>query len=1106
MLNMPHTRLLTLATTILIFSLKLLIADEPHPGGPSYNPPVAAASDDAERSIARIRVPADLKVELFAAEPLLANPVAFCIDERGRFFVAETFRLHAGVTDNRQHMDWLADDLACRTVADRVAMYRKYLGDQFATYVTEHERVRMIEDSDGDGRADRSTVFADGFSDAADGIGAGLLARDGNVWFTCIPSLWLLRDEDGDGRAEKRSALQTGYGIHVAFLGHDLHGLKFGPDGKLYFSIGDRGFHVEQSGKTISYPDTGAVVRCNPDGTDLEVVHTGLRNPQELAFDEYGNLFTGDNNSDGGDKARWVHVVEGGDSGWRIGYQYLTTPHRRGPWNAEKLWFPAPEGDGAYLLQPLANFADGPSGLTYYPGTGLSEKYRGQFFLCDFRGSSGMSGVRSLKLKPRGATFEVTDTEQPIWAVLATDIEFGADGALYVADWVDGWDKPGKGRIFRVFDPKTAGSSELTEVKRLLTEPMAKRPTEELIRLLSHADMRVRQSAQFALADKVSASINALEKLAHSDSDQLSRIHAIWGLGQIARTDAKALNTLPTLLEQSDAEIAAQAAKVLGDAGQVAAAPQLIQLLRSPAPRPKFFAAIALGKLKSAEATTALLELLRENSNADQYLRHAAVMGLVGCADDNALKSAMRDDSAAVRLGVLLAMRRRAMPEVATFLKDANSALVVEAARAIYDVPIPAGNAALAALATDDQLAEPAMLRALAANAAVGDAAAARRLSAVAVHQTTSELVRLEALNYLAQWSSPSTLDRFLGAWRPMVARSATDACAALEPNLPKLFEEKSDKLREAAADACGQLQLAAAVPGLLKLADNSEYPSAIRVAALTAIGKIGDPVLDGLVERAVNDKDDKMRTAGLQLLAKVSPDKALPVIARVLDAGTIGEQQGAFASLGDMSGEAVQSLVGQWLDRLAADQVDARVRLDLLQAAERLPGKTIQDRLQSIVAARPADDPLANYRETLVGGDSSRGRTIFYEKTAVSCLRCHKIGLRGGEVGPNLTHVAKDKTREYLLEALVAPNRKIAEGFETVVVTTTDGKAITGVFKGEDDKELRLATFEGQAIVIPKADIDERGRGLSAMPEQAVQQLTKFELRDLVEFLAGQK
>ena len=99
-------------------------------------------------------------------------------------------------------------------------------------------------------------------------------------------------------------------------------------------------------------------------GSNLEVFATGLRNPQELAFDQYGNLFTGDNNSDSGDRARWVHVVQDGDTGWRMEYQYLSD---RGPFNREKIWHPYNDDTPAYIVPPIRNFADGPSGLVYYP-------------------------------------------------------------------------------------------------------------------------------------------------------------------------------------------------------------------------------------------------------------------------------------------------------------------------------------------------------------------------------------------------------------------------------------------------------------------------------------------------------------------------------------------------------------------------------------------------------------------------------------------------------------------------------------------------------------------------------------------------------------------
>src|SRR5690606_9817754 len=320
--------------------------------------------------------------------------------------------------------------LAAQTVEDRLAYIKKHLGEKAADYTKHDDRIRLLEDTNGDGSMDKATVFADRFNGILDGTGAGVLMHRGNVYYTNIPHLWLLQDKNNDGKAEVRESLHHGYGVRFAFRGHDMHGLVIGPDGRLYFSIGDRGLNVTtKEGKQLVNPESGAVLRCELDGSNLELFATGLRNPQELAFDNYGNLFTGDNNSDSGDKARWVYVVEGGDTGWRMSYQYLGD---RGPFNREKIWHAYNKDETpAYIVPPVQpNIASGPSGLAYYPGTGLGEHFRNRFLLVDFRGGPGNSGVRTFRVKPKGAFFEVVDAEETLWSILATDVDFGPDGAL----------------------------------------------------------------------------------------------------------------------------------------------------------------------------------------------------------------------------------------------------------------------------------------------------------------------------------------------------------------------------------------------------------------------------------------------------------------------------------------------------------------------------------------------------------------------------------------------------------------------------------------------------------------------------------------------------
>src|SRR5262249_36235474 len=223
------------------------------------------------------------------------------------------------------------------------------------------------------------------------------------------------------------------------------------------------------------------------------------------------------------------------------------------------------DGQPAHIVPPLAHLANGPSGLTHHPGTGLlPERYRDHFFLCDFRGSAGGSGIHAFTVRQKGAAFELGKREQFAWGVLATDCDFGPDGAFYLSDWVEGWGCTGKGRIYKVFDPARADDPAAREVKKLLAEGMGKRPVAELAKLLGHADQRVRQEAQFALAERgTPEAAEVLRRVAHDSKDQLARLHAVWGLGQRAfRTGRPAL--VVRLLTDPDGEVRAQAAKVLG--------------------------------------------------------------------------------------------------------------------------------------------------------------------------------------------------------------------------------------------------------------------------------------------------------------------------------------------------------------------------------------------------------------------------------------------------------------------------------------------------------------------------------------------------------------
>lgn len=1098
-----------IALTLLICPtapLHLNLASAAEPVRPPQAPKIASASDEGQRALGAFRIPTGFKGSLFAAEPMLANPVAFFVNRQGKVYVCETFRQKKGVEDNRSHAHWLDDDLAAQTVEDRLAYIKKHLGERAIEYTKQDDRIRLLADSDGDGRADKSTVFADGFNEIVAGTGAGVLEHEGNVYFTCIPNLWLLRDEDNDGRADVRKSLHYGFGVRFAFRGHDMHGLIVGPDGRLYFSIGDRGYNVRTPNGRLKNPDSGAVFRCELDGSNLEVFAMGLRNPQELAFDDYGNLFTGDNNSDSGDKARWVNVVEGGDSGWRMYYQYLSD---RGPFNREKIWHPFHEGQPAFIVPPVANVADGPSGLAYYPGTGSPEDFNGRFFLCDFRGGAANSGVRSFRVKPKGAFFELIDQDQPFWNILATDIAFASDGSVLISDWVHGWDGLGKGRIYRFASPVASQAKESVDVKHLLADGLSEFSDDELIGWLGYGDQRVRQMAQFELVKRNEPELMAKTAL-DKEQNLLGRLHALWGLGQLARkqavTERKLRWLFQSLLRDPHPEIRAQAARVICDSRISGLQQSLLPLLKDDSLRVRYFAALAIGKSgRNADCVEPLLSMLAENKDQDPIVRHGGIMGLVGCADAQTLVNTADHHSSSARIGAVVALRKRHDAGVSAFLNDGDERVVVEAARAIHDEPLDDAMYQLAKLIERTSESEPLLRRVLNANYRLGGRDHAAAIARFAARDRAPTPMRVEALQMLANWNAPSNRDRVLGAWRPLPRRDKNAAAEAIRKSLAGIIGGP-EPVRDTGAKVAAKLGIAEAAPVLRQLLQNEKLAGQSRADALGALGELNAKGLANLVETALDDKAPEVRTVARDVLVQFDSDRAVKALEQAISSTHLRERQGALATLGKVKSQKAAQAIESALQKLNAGKIPLDTRLDLLEAARRRNSKGVQDRLAAYYHSLPDDDPLAKFRTTLAGGNAQRGANLFFERRELSCVRCHTIDGRGGEVGPNLSAIGKDKEPEYLLEAIALPNRSIAKGFESVVVITDDGLIRTGIVRHEDDKVLRIMTATGEEIEIDQETIEARRAGESSMPADLIKHLSLFELRDLIAFLSSRK
>jgi quinoprotein glucose dehydrogenase len=1064
-------------------------------------------------------MPDDFHVELFAAEPDLANPVAFAIDEHGRLFVCETFRQNKGITDNRgQSREWVDADLASQSVADREAYHRRLLGDKVPDWEKHDDRVRLLVDTDGDGKADQSSVYADGFNRLIDGTAAGLLARRGDLFLTCIPSLYRLRDLDGDGRIGRgppeREIISDGYGCRVAYHGHDLHGLVLGPEGKLYFSVGDRGYRVEHADGLATEPGRGAVFRCNLDGSGFEVFATGLRNPQELAFDDFGNLFTVDNNCDGGDKARLVHLLPGGDSGWTMEYQYLSD---RGPWNREGMWELPHEGQPLWLVPPLAHVGAGPSGLAAYPGTGLPPRFAGRFLVCDFRGGATTSSVRSFALEPAGGSFRVTLDEETFRGICATDVDFGPDGAVWVSDWVHGWFGEGLGRIWR-FLPQERDESLVAEVQTLLAGDWTAVSTGRLGALLAHADRRLRLEAQWELVRRGEAAVFR-DVLANRD-ELLPRVHAIWGLAALSDggSDPADRARIVGCLADEAWQIRAVACRTLGDlpqAGDQVALASLAERLSDDEPQVRVAAGIALGRLGQrglADAVAAqVCEAAARDAEADGFLRHGIVSAMAGGFSDEQLGAVAADSSPAVRLAACLAMRRRHDPRIATFLDDAPT-IAAEAVRAIHDLPLPELFDSLAArlaarhgpatFGTDDIRRTPELARRMVSAAErLGTAAAAKLLADAAADENLPEAARVMAVEALADWAEPPARNRVDGRWQPHApGRDPGVAWAAFELVLPRVLASREADVRRAALGAIDSLagtDVAALLTGICR---DPAWEPAGRALSLEVLARRDPAAAATLAESLRADASWEVRAAARRVAAATEPAAVLGEIEPLLAADSraeLAERQAAVELVAAIETDAARELLVELADRLESGSLDPGLALEVGEAAAQrldhrpaLPGS--------------GEDPLAAWCDAVAGGEPARGREVFFGKVEASCVRCHRAEGTGGEVGPVLDGIGGRKDARYLLESIVLPNAQVADGFQTTIVITDEGRAVSGIVASEDAEQLTLRTADGELVSILLDTIDDRVAGPSSMPADLADKLSRRELRDLIAWLGS--
>ncbi|WP_395744237.1 PVC-type heme-binding CxxCH protein [Prosthecobacter sp.] len=1042
--------------------------------------PCLAADEKPAKAPKAAPIKSPLELHRWSGTLNVPDPVAVTVDPQGRIYVSATTRRKVADLDIREHTQWIPDDVALTSVEEKEAFLKRELAPgktrlprggladhnkdgsiDWKDLTVHTERIYQLRDTDHDGTADKMTVFAEGFNSVVTGIAAGILYHDGWVYVTVAPDLVRLRDTNDDGVADEREIVAHGFGIHIAYAGHDMHGPRIGPDGRIYWSIGDKGVNVtSKEGRHFYYPHEGCVMRCEPGGTNFEVFAHGLRNVQEIAFDDYGNMFGVDNDADlPGERERFVYITERSDSGWRCSHQYQKAASR---WMRDGIWQPAHPGQPLFITPPLANYSNGPAGFIHEPGTALGASLRGHFILDQF--PSGQ--MTAFQIVPSGSTFKMQNERLIHSGLMGIGLAIAPTGQLIIADWDGGYPLDEKGAIWFADDPAGKNSTERQETQKLLNSDNLGATH------LSHPDQRVRLQAQFTLVKK--GEYTVLQKTAlDKKAPHLARIHAIWGLGQGLRYGKVDAATLLPLIAESDTEVVTQSVKMLGDI-QTSGTP-LVPLLAHPSQRVRFHTAIALGKLSEPSAVKALLSMAAQES-ADPYMRHAIVTGLAGCADEAALASHLKDKQA---LCCLLALARQHSPRVASFLNQPP--LADEAERAIHDDEgIPAALPALTQRPTS---------RGLNACLRLG---VAQPVIAAALKSTP---LQSEALDVLLVFTQPPRLDRIDGVAHEVAARDAKAFAALVQPHLDALLDIQDGGLKAKAVELLTQLQLQVKADVLQEIIADKTARGSLRAEALKLMASqhAATPEFAATLDLALDKSAPaELRREALRQLFAHQPERATTEAAAVLENGDTTTRQLALSLLATSKDDSV---ISKWLDLLSENKTPAAIQLDILEAAA----------ARESLKAKAATIQLNN-TELLEGGDVASGKDIVTNNLAANCLACHTVEAKeGSQVGPNLKTIGSSKDRKYILEALLNPIAKIAPGYGLVSITTKDGKTLAAVLDKEDAKLVTLRLPDGKKQSFARDQITAITPPMSVMPPM-LGILTKPQIRDVVAYLAGLK
>lgn len=940
--------------------------------------------------------------------------------------------------------------------------------------------IRLLEDTNGDGKFDKSRIFADSLSFPKGGV-----FYNGSLYVTSSPDLIRLTDTDGDGVADKREVVLTGWVLNSN--GALLGGPFLGPDGWLYLTDARRGFDITTKEGENLKGSSARIWRCRPDGSGLEsMAGGGFDNSIELAFMPSGETvgtMTYFIEPQAGMRDAIMHWVEGG-----------TYPKSNPVIEKDKFIL---TGDLMPVMNKMARVA--PSGIMRYRGNTLGKEYQGNLFSAEFN----TGRIIRHKVIADGATYKTADAPfvtSSVQDMHLTDVLEDADGSMLVLN-TGGWfilgcplsrvaklDVPGG--IYRI---RKTGAVKVNDPwgTKLNLKEMA---VPGLITATKDSRPAVRDNAIELLISKGEAAVLPIKNSLLKSVSEEMRTAGIFALSRIATPNA--MSGVRSGLNDPSAVVKTSAARALGLAKDKVSVDKLMELVQKERFAVRRQAATALGQIGNKRAVSALLKAAAANN--DRVEEHAIIYALISLNDTAPLVAALNNTSPNVKRSALIALDQIG----GTALRKENlSPFLTSKTPQLQKVGIW--------VASHHPDWSDMVIDFLKGHLKAAEIASVELTSIRDLMITFSNDKQLQ--NFLSeQLESKSASEAKKIFLIDVITHSAVKEIPEVwVQTLAKLLDSGSPEIKFQVLGLIESRRIKALNNHLSQIVQNVNTSPDFRLKALSS-KLLSEPSLSDTEFNMVffylgNKNESPVRQMAARLLSNAKLTDAQLVkladeqIAKT-DVYLLPNLISAFKNnKSELVGSALISALGAGPDRL--ENVSEEEFKELLSAySQKIKSSAVP--LLEILAERNAGRlaELTKLEASLTMGDVASGAKIFFGKGV--CSSCHAVVGKGAIFGPDLTNIGQIRSGHDILEAILYPSASFAREYETSRVTTKTA-TYTGVLKEQLPDALIISTGPGLQVRIPRSEITGvEPLSISLMPPGLNKQLSPQELSDLMAYL----